>query len=53
MSGSKMNILLGEPDSTEARPGSSALELDQPGRGGQTAPLGGQEQTAPGSGRVC
>lgn len=51
MSGSKVNILLGQPDSTEAKPGISAAELDQARRGGQTAPLLGQEQTAPARGR--
>lgn len=51
MSGSKMNILLGQPDCTEARPGISALELDQARRGSHAVPLGGQEETAPGRGR--
>lgn len=38
-----MNILLGQPDSTEARPGISAVELDQARRGSQTSPLAGWE----------
>lgn len=51
MPGSKINILLGQPDSTEAKPGISAAELDQARRGDHTAPLAGQEQTAPARGR--
>lgn len=40
-----MNIVLGQPDSTEARQGISAVDLDQARRGGQRVPLAGQEQT--------
>jgi len=46
-----MNILLGQPDGTGARPGMSAVELDLERRAGQTILPAGQEQTAPGRGR--
>lgn len=52
MSGSNMKILLGWRDSTEARPGISAVELDKARRGCRNIPLAGQKQMASGGGRV-